>query len=51
LFESCDHIEGLVGCIVVGFCFGRRDVPDGAEQAIVVEHGVIAVRLAPAILL
>jgi len=36
-FESCNHIEGLFGCIVVGFGLCGRDVPDGAEQAVIVE--------------
>ena len=37
MFESCGHIEVLDGCIVVGFGLGGRDVPDGSEQAVIVE--------------
>ena len=36
-FESCNHIEGLEGCIVIGLSLGGRDVADGAEEAMVVE--------------
>jgi hypothetical protein len=41
------HIEGLVGCIVVGLGFGLWDVPDTAEQAMVIE--VVAISSADAL--
>ena len=36
-FESCDHIEVVEGCIVIGFCLGGWDMSDRAEQAMIVE--------------
>ena len=36
-FESCDHIEGLVGCMVVGLGFSGWDMSDRAEQVMVLE--------------
>ena len=36
-FEECNHIKGLSFCMVVRVGLSRRDVSDGAEQAMVIE--------------
>ncbi len=49
--ESCNHIEVVDGCIVIGFGLCWWDMPNGAEQAVIVEpvdpavHGVVRWRL------
>lgn len=36
-FESCEHIEGLDGGIVVCVGLDRRDMADRSEEAVIVE--------------
>lgn len=50
-FKLCGHGLFVQHGIIALFGFGGRDIADRFQKAPVVEHGVIAVRLSPAILL